>query len=251
MSLSLHRAHSSPRSVKHRDSSGIGLILICSGFLALSAYSVQGQVDTSADAVTIKGKQLYFLSDNQWEPTTNMVKLPFDVEIKTNGIFTVAGGSERRLTDGQIIRKDGYLVEPSGAVQQVFDHVAMLGGTVTVVRDGNAAALTETMVFPNNLTVSPDGSVIYPSGNRSRLADGQLFRLDGTSVAAKDSVTMKDGQVVVLRGGKLIPIGATQTMGMNDGTKVQGDGQVISQDGTTLQLVEGETLLIDGAAARN
>src|SRR5256886_4040985 len=48
--------------------------------------------------------------------------------------------------------------------------------------DGQAGTITEPMTFPNNLTISPDGSCVYPNGNRSRLADGQLFRLDGTSI---------------------------------------------------------------------
>jgi hypothetical protein len=216
----------------------------------LCATSVRAQLDTSIDAVTLKDKQLYCIRGNQWEPATNVVSLPFDIEIKTNGTFTVAGGRERELEEGQIIGRDGRLVDPSGAVQPVFDHVAMVGGTVIVVRDGKPEALTQTMTFPNNLTVAPDGSVVYPSGAHSRLADGQLFRLDGTSVLAKDSATLKDGRVVVLRGGKLIPLGLTQIMGMADGTRVQGDGLITKQDGTVLQLAEGQTVLIDGAAAR-
>jgi hypothetical protein len=232
--------------------SRVGWILLKASFLLVFCVtSLQAQVDPSIDSVTLKDKEIYYLRAGHWEPATNVIKLPFEVEVKTNGVFTVAGGRERKLADGQVIRKDGRLVNPNGAVQAVFDHVEMLGGTATVIRDGKPEPLTETMTFPNQLTISPDGSVVYPSGDRSRLADGQLFRLDGTSVPAKDAVTMKDGHVVVQRGGKLIPLGPTQIMGMNDGSKVQGDGLVTKMDGTESQLTEGQTILIDGAAARH
>jgi hypothetical protein len=230
----------------------MGWIPLCSWFLpVLCATSLQAQVDSSVDSVTVKDKELYCFRGDQWELATNVVKLPFKVEINTNGIFTVAGGKERELAEGQEIHKDGLLVDPSGAVQPVFDHVVMLGGAVTLVRDGKREPLTQTTTFASNLTVSPDGTVVYPSGNRSRLADGQVFRLDGSSFPAKDSATLKDGRVVVQRGGKFIPLGPTNIMGMNDGTKVQWDGQITRPDGTMFQLAEGETLLIDGAAARN
>jgi hypothetical protein len=252
MSSPLQRACERLHLVTHAHPSGDGLALACSGFLlALGVALLQAQTDSSVDAATLRGKQLCVLLEGQWEPTTNSVKLPFDIEINTNGMFTVAGGSERILADGQVIRKDGNLVDPSGAIQPVFDHVAMLGATVMVVRDGKAEALTETTTFANNLTISPDGSVIYPSGNRSRLADGQVFRLDGTSVPAKDSVSLKDGQVVVSRGGKLLPLGPTQYTGMSDGSKVQGDGTLTMPDGTVQSLAEGQTILFEGAAARN
>jgi hypothetical protein len=228
------------------------LIIVSSCFLlALGVTSLRAEADNSVEAVTVKDKEVYCLRGEDWELATNVVKLSFDIEINTNGTFKVAGGKERELTEGQVIRKDGRLVDPSGAVQPVFDHVAMQSGTVTVVRDGIAEPLTQTMVFSNKLTISPDGSVVYPSGDRSRLADGQLFRLDGTSVRAKDSATMNDGRVVVSRGGKLIPLGQMQIMGMSDGSRVQGDGLITWPDGSTVQLTEGQTVLIDGAAARH
>jgi hypothetical protein len=80
-----------------------------------------------------------------------------------------------------------------------------------------------------------------------RLMDGQLFRMDGTPVDAKDTATLKNGVVVVQKDGSLIRLAPVQIMGMNDGTRVRGDGQVQKPDGTTSQLREGQTILIEGA----
>jgi hypothetical protein len=74
-------------------------------------------------------------------------------------------------------------------------HVTMQNGQIIVVRDGAATTLTEPMRFPNNLRIAPDGSCNYPDGSPSRLADGQAFRLDGTTIPAKDAVTLKNGWV--------------------------------------------------------
>ena len=79
------------------------------------------------------------------------------------------------------------------------------------------------------------------------MQDGQLFRLDGTAVAAKDTVTLKNGRVVVQKDGHMITLQPVQIMGMSDGTRVRGTGIVEKHDGTNIQLSEGQTILIDGA----
>ena len=224
---------------------------------ALCALGDQLEIDESIDAVTLNGGQVYCIRAAQSEVATNTVKLPLDVEVNTNGTFTVGGGPARELKEGQSIRRDGWLLDPSGALEPVFDHVRMVGGAVMVVRDGNAEELTEPMLFSNGLSIAPDGSVIYPSGNRSRLADGQLFRTDGASVPSKDTASMINGQVVMLKSGTLMTLspppmwGMMKIMGMNDGTKIRSDGLVTRPDGSTFWLTDGQTLLVDGPAARS
>jgi hypothetical protein len=56
--------------------------------------------------------------------------------------------------------------------------------------------------------------------------------------------------VVVQRDGTLIPLSPIQIMGMNDGSRVQGDGFVRNHDGTVFRLREGRTIFIDGALVR-
>jgi hypothetical protein len=61
---------------------------------------------------------------------------------------------------------------------------------------------------------------------------------------------MKDGKVVVQKEGKLIYLAPAETMGMNDGTSVRGDGLIRNRDGTQSKLVEGQTIIIPGALVK-
>jgi len=211
--------------------------------------SLQAQTDKSVDGVTVKNEIVYAMRGSQLDALTDVLKFPYDIEVNTNGYFKVGNGRDRKLEEGQVLRSDGWLLNQDGSLWPVFDYVTMKEGKVIVTRDGQAETLTKTMTFPNHLSISPDGSCVYPNGGNARLADGQLFQLDGSSVPSKDTVTMKNGRVVVQKSGTLITLAPTQIMGMNDGRRVQGDGTIKNRDGTTTQLQEGQTVLLDGAAA--
>ena len=227
-------------------------VLFCLCFLSsICAPLLQAQSDNTADGVTMKDGKVYKILGEQLVELEDLVKLPFDVEVNTNGTFKVADGKERGLGEGQIIRSDGWLVGPDGSIQPVFDHVTMQAGRVMVVRDGQAAPLAETMTFPNNLVIQPDGMCTYTQGGTSRLQDGQLFRMDGAGVTAKDAATLKNGRVVVQRGGSLINLNPGQIMGMNDGGRVYGNGQVERRGGAPTQMREGQTVLFDGVPAKH
>ena len=224
--------------------------LFCLGFLAaVWTPSLQAQTDKSVDGVTVKNETVYAMHGAQLDALTDNLKLPCDVEVNTNGYFKVGNGHERKLEEGQVLRSDGWLLNQDGSLWPVHDYATMKAGKVIVVRDGQAETVTKTMTFPNHLSISPDGSCIYPNGGNARLADGQLFQLDGSSVPSKDTVTLKSGKVVVQKSGTLITLAPGQIMGMNDGSRVQGDGTIKNRDGTTTQLHEGQTVLVDGAAA--
>jgi hypothetical protein len=213
------------------------------------APSLQAQTNNPADGVTVKGEEVYCIRGEQLEVLTDNLKLSSDIEVNTNGCFKVGNGQERKLEEGQVLRRDGWLLNRDGSTWPVFDYVAMKEGKVIVVRDGRAETLTAPTTFPGNLKIAPDGSCVYPNGSSARLVDGQLFRLDGTSVPAKDTVTLKNGRVVVQKSGTLISLTPSQIMGMNDGTRVRGDGSIMNRDGTITQLREGQTVLIEGAAS--
>jgi len=200
------------------------------------------------DGVTVKGDTVYSMQGGRLDMLTDDLKLPFDIVVSTNGCFKVGDGQERKLQDGQVLRRDGWLVNPDGSAWPVFDYVALKDGKVIVVRDGQTETLTKTITLSSHMQIAPDGSCVYPNGSSARLVDGQIFRLDGVSVPSKDTVTLEKGQVVVQKSGKLISLKPTEIMGMNDGTRVQWDGTVIKPDGTTTQLREGQTIFIDGPA---
>ncbi len=230
--------------------SRIACALVCVGFLSVVCPpSLQAQADNPVDGVTVKDKQVYSMRGGQLDALTENLKLPFDIEVNTNGFFTVGKGQERKLEEGQVLRRDGWLLNPDGSTWPVFDYVALKNGKVIVVRDGQTEPLTEPMTFPGHLNIAPDGWCVYPDGSHARLVDGQIFQLNGASVPSKDTVTLKDGRVVVQKSGKLIPLMPSQIMGMNDGSRVRGDGTILHHDGTVTQLTEGQTVLVDGPTA--
>ena len=219
-------------------------------FAVVCAPALRAQSSDSADGATVKDGKLYSKQGDKLEVLTDNLKFPLDIEVFTNGNFKVADGKERKLLEGQVIRRDGWLLNPDGSVEPVFDHVAMNAGKVILVRDGQSEVLTQPMTFPNKSSINPDGSCVYPDGSHARLMDGQLFHLDGAPILSKDAITMKNGRVVVQKEGTLIPLLPMQIMGMNDGTRVRGDGYIQKHDGTTIQLQEGQTILLDGALVK-
>jgi len=211
------------------------------------APSLLAQTSSSADSVTFKDNQVYAIQGDQQELITTNLQFPRDVEISTNGTFTVGTGKERKFEEGQVLLRDGWLLSPDGSFQPVLDHVMKKEGRVLIVRDGQAENLPQAITFPNQAGVTPDGFYTYPgSGRQVRLNDGEWFELDGTPIPNQDAATLINGQVVMQRGGSRIPLQTAQRMGMDDGTWVSWDGTIQPFTGPAYKLREGQTVLIAG-----
>src|SRR6266705_4143104 len=204
------------------------------------APSLWAQNNNSADSVTFKDNQVHAIQGDQQELITTNLQFPHEVEISTNGTFTVGKSKARKFDEGQILLRDGWLLSRDGSFQPVMDHVIMKEGRALIVRDGQAEDLKQTMVFPNNASITPDGYYAYPTtGRRARLNDGEWFQLDGIPIPTKDAATLINGQVVMQRDGSRIPLKTAQKMGMNDGTWVSWDGTVQPPTGPAYKLREG------------
>jgi len=185
---------------------------------------------------------------DDWLPLLEELKLPGDIKVFTNATFQIKEGKLRHLKEGQTLRADGLLFSPDGSVMPVFDHLEMSKGQVLVYKDGEGEVQSAALTLPDRSVINPDGSYARPSGRRSRLVDGQMLTLEGVSMPSLDTITLRGGKVVIYKSGALIQLqSVVQTMGMQDGTRVRGDGQVTYRDGTTSQLVEGKTMTVEGA----
>lgn len=173
-----------------------------------------------------------------------------NIHINTNGAFKVSGGKERKLENGQAITSDGMLHLPNGTVTPVFDHYLIKGGRAFEVKDGGAPTpVTQNVALPDGSLLTPDASLRLAGGRIQRLIDGHTLRLDGNVIPTQDTVTLKNGKVVVQKDGALIPV--TSSLTMNDGTKVHANGTMVSFDGKkTTTLKEGQTITLPGAALR-
>lgn len=204
-------------------------------------------IEAAVDALYFKEGRVYTKTGEQEQLLLATMTLPDDVEVKTNGVFKVANGAERKFKEGQRLQWDGTLINPDGSIQPVIDHIAIKGGKTMAIKDGEATQINQPVIWPLG-TVQPDATLVRAGGVRTRLTDGLMFKLDGTPIPAKDSITLLNGQVVIQRDGSMLKILGWQTMGMSDGTKVKGDGTVIYRDGREIKLHEGQTLLVEGAA---
>ena len=73
------------------------------------------------------------------------------------------------------------------------DMVAMQGGTMMVVRNGEMKPMDMVMTLSNGMKVAMDGTVTMPDGSARRLMDGEAITMDGEMTTLED---MKRGDAM-------------------------------------------------------
>ncbi len=207
------------------------------------------QSDASIETVTTKTNRSLLHRGGQVTLLTEAMNMAKGIKVLTNAMYCVNKGRPRPLEEGQVLRSDGFILNPDGSTFPIFDHIAMNGPQVTVWKDGEPSPLDAPMTFPDGAIVNPDGT--YARGFRSsRLVDGQLITLDGVSIPGLDTITFRNGRVVVFKSGALIPLQNRDVyMGMFDSSRIRGDGQRTLPDGTVSQMTEGEIITLPGVRA--
>lgn len=228
----------------------IWTVLAALGHLGIALTVGQSTDAASVQRVTAQDRKLLVSTGGEFMVTTNLVKLPFDIVVSTNLTYRVGEGKDRPLKDGQVLSADGTLLNPDGTSDPVYDHATMRRNQILVMRDGDYSPLRGTLKLGDGSVISDDCYVKYTTGERLRLQDGQVFRLSGASVAAKDTITLLKGRVVVQKEGSSFPIARGSFIMMNEGTRVFGDGYLIRPDGSRQNLVEGQTLQVEGIVVR-
>ena len=228
----------------------LAIFLFC---VVANAGLLCAQTNASAEAVTCRTNTSLLQRGGELRPLTEEMTMPGGIEVFTNGTFRVKEGKTRRLKEGQILRAEGYLVQPDGSTMPVFDHIAMSKGRVMVFKDGEGEALSAPLTLPDGSVINPDGSYWRPAGSygrRGRLGEGRLLTLAGAALAGLDTISLRNGKVVVYQSGAFISLqAANQVMGMYDGTRVRGDGFITFRDRTTTQLTEGQIITAPGMRA--
>jgi hypothetical protein len=205
---------------------------------------------TGAEKVAFRENKIIAWLDGKPTEVTNQVALPFNILIETNGTFSVDGGRARPLQEGDILGRDGMLLKPDGTIGPVMDHLTMNRGQVLRAEDGDAAPPSNALQLGDGTVVQPDRKVITASGSASWLQDGELLQPQGGTFAARDTITMQKGQVIVQKDGSQIVVGPTRSIMMNNGTKVMGDGTIIGFNGERSTVTEGQILPIGGIIVR-
>jgi len=196
--------------------------------------------------VTVTEGSPVVMEDGQRHPLKQNLDLTSAIQVRTNGTFTVNQGKPRKLLEGQILDQEGMLTNPNGTTKTVWDHLTKERGQMVLFRDGKGSALQQAITLPTGVEVRPNGVIALPDGQINRFLEGQIMKLDGTVLAATDTVMLKNGTVYVQKDGSQFPLRRRQSLMMNDGTKVFGTGKVAQKNGETIQLAEGQILKIKG-----
>jgi hypothetical protein len=222
--------------------------LLCALFLAAFAIAVRAEDMPPVTSVQFKDGKLFVTHEGgKTASSTNEVAMPEGIKVMTNGTFTVNAGKPRPLKEGQSLGADGNLTSPNGTVVPVFDHLVMKAGKLTIVKNGEETIAKSEVTLDTGARVKPDGTVTIRNGTVRRMLDGQIARFSGEQVPTTDTVTIKDGQVILQKDGGRVTLRPNQSIMMSDGTKVFGDGTVLKPDGVTKEKVkEGEILKLPG-----
>jgi hypothetical protein len=222
-------------------------ISVCASFVVLASLTAAVAAPLpGVDRVQFANRQVILFPTGKVLKAPDVVAMPFNIVIKTNGTFTVNNGKTRTLEEGDILGSDGTLLKPNGSITPVLDHVTLNQGQVLVVKDGEAIQPNDVVTLGNNTTIAPDWKVTLPEGNSRRLMDGEVFRLGGNSFPARDTITMQNGRVMVQKDGSMLEVDPTRTIMMNEGTKVYGDGRIVSFSGEQSAVSEGQIYIVQG-----
>jgi len=218
-----------------------GLVLAMAGGLCATSRAQQG-----APYVFYREGQVWIVQGANVTPLTNDFELPLEITVHTNGTFQVNAHSPRPFEEGEILRADGMLLDPDGKIEPVIDHVAATAGRQVVAVDEDKEAVAGDIPLGTEKVLTSQRELVGRDGSWMRVIDGLLFTLDGQTIPAVDTTTLQNGQVTVQKEGTQLPIGPGRSIMMNEGTKVFGDGRVVSPDGTVTELTEGEIITLEG-----
>lgn len=183
-------------------------------------------------------------------PLTQDIELPNHIIVSTNGTFKVGTYPPRPFAEGQVLASDGMLTSPDGSIEPVIDHVGMLAGKTVSVVDGGKSTASGDVPLGKDQVLTSDRALLGRNGSWMRIIDGMLFAPDGKTIPALDTISLQQGKVVVQKEGALITMQPGRSIMMNEGTKVFGDGRVLSKEGKTTTLTEAQILTIEGVVKR-
>jgi hypothetical protein len=217
----------------------------------VSIFSVAAAAPiTGADKVQLQSGKVVVMQQGKATFAKADVALPHSIVIDTNGVYTVNRGKKRQLLEGETLDRNGMLLKADGSIIPVIDHVTMNRGRVMVMKDGDLSELKDRITLGDGSVITADAYIATKQGTKRRLLDGELFKLQGGALPARDTVSLDNGRVTVQKDGSQLVVESGRTITMNDGTKVFSDGTVVRFDGTQVKLREGDTLVIEGVVRR-
>lgn len=91
------------------------------------------------------------------------------------------------------------------------------------------------------LAQAQDGGKMAPSKTHSGKMAGKM---NHGGMMAMNGCIMKDGKMMTMKGGKMMPM--TKDMTMSDGSICMSDGTCKMKDGTTMTMKDGQCMMMNG-----
>jgi len=228
----------------------LGIIRILAVLIPLcGAANAAQEQDLAVDRVEYKKGKVMIQEEGKLIAAEKNMVMPNNITVTTNGTYRVNGGKVRTLTEGQVLDKDGMLSSPDGSVMPVIDHLERKNGRMLLIQDGDSKPLETEYAFTDGSKVLPDGTYRTANGTFRRVLDGDWMKLSGEAISSRDTITLRDGVVVVQKDGSQFKLQPRQSLMMNDGTKALGNGTVVMKDGSTVTLGEGQVITLEGVVA--
>ncbi len=97
------------------------------------------------------------------------------------------------------------------------------------------------LLFTAPLAYAQDGGKMAPGKTHSGKMAGKM---NHSGMMAMNGCTMKDGKMMTMQGGKMMPM--TKDMTMSDGSMCMTDGTCKMKDGTTMTMKDGQCMMMNG-----
>ncbi|MBI1842274.1 MAG: hypothetical protein HYR88_15670 [Verrucomicrobia bacterium] len=209
-----------------------------------------GAAFQSVPCVRMRSGRVEVLRAGIQAPLLRALRLPNEIELHPDGVLLKRGAPIGKLAEGERLFMDGALFRPDGSMTYPQEHFVRVKGKLMRVVQGVAEPVPPGQQLENGTWIGEYGRMIMPNGYASHLQDGQIFQPDGQELRAWDTITYRDGRVVLFKDGSLIPLPPGRTMVMNDGTLVRGDGSLLRHSAARAYASEAPVRLSDGDLVR-
>ncbi|MBI3880964.1 MAG: hypothetical protein HY301_13010 [Verrucomicrobia bacterium] len=145
------------------------------------------------------------------------------------------------------------LTAAARAAETLVDGATLKGGKPLALKGGEMEVILRPLLFPENLTVLPNGSFKVGEGKERPLKEGQMLSRDGRLMSPDgklefvfNHVTMDHGQLTLVKDGERSVI--SSEFKFENGARVNAEGWITSaNNGRRSRLLDGQMLLLSGA----
>ncbi len=220
---------------------------------------------------------MILVKDGEPQALAQDINFPSGNKLLKHGHLVKKDGSKYIMKEGERLSMNGDLIiDKTKSDYDEKNNVVMKFGKMVQVKDGKEMPMTSELLLPDWSKIQVDGTLEKSNGTKIKLKEGERFNMEGeqmakintgytggpvntaptnatastnktsvttpttttTPAATQTFITMKSGKLVIQMGAKEIPMSKDRLL--NNGTKIQLDGNVVKKDGSKFTIKDGE-----------